>query len=68
MVWAAERKLEQDPEAALLIIQKALEQQPNNPEAQALLVEAEEKVRQARLRKGSSLRRLSRGCSSRLQT
>ena len=43
MVWAAERKLEQDPEAALLIIQKALEQQPNNPEAQSLLPQAEEK-------------------------
>src|SRR5215218_7648079 len=37
MVWAAERKLEQDPEAALLIIQKALQEQPNNPEAQSLL-------------------------------
>ena len=43
MVWAAERKLEQDPEAALLIIQKALQQQPNNPEAQSLLPAAEEK-------------------------
>jgi Domain of unknown function (DUF4388) len=43
MVWAAERKLEQDPEAALLIIQKALQQQPNNPEAQSLLPVAEEK-------------------------
>lgn len=43
MVWSAERKLDQDPEAALLIIQKALEQQPNNPEAQALLPVAEEK-------------------------
>ena len=43
MVWSAERKLEQDPEAALLIIQKALEQQPNNLEAQSLLPVAEEK-------------------------
>ena len=43
MVWAAERKLEEDPEAALLIIQKALVQQPNNPEAQSLLPVAEEK-------------------------
>lgn len=43
MVWAAERKLEQDPEGALLIIQKALQQQPNNPEAQSLLPNAEEK-------------------------
>src|SRR5215203_1510871 len=43
MIWAAERKLEQDPEAALLIVQKALQQQPNNPEAQSLLPAAEEK-------------------------
>ena len=43
MVWSAERKLEEDPEAALLIIQKALQQQPNNPEAQSLLPTAEEK-------------------------
>jgi hypothetical protein len=43
MVWAAERKLDDDPEAALLIIQKALQQQPNNPEAQSLLPTAEEK-------------------------
>src|SRR5215204_5956448 len=43
MVWSAERKLEQDPEAALLIIQTALQQQPNHPEAQALLPVAEEK-------------------------
>jgi Domain of unknown function (DUF4388) len=43
MVWSAERKLEEDPEAALLIVQKALQQQPNNPEAQALLPVAEEK-------------------------
>jgi hypothetical protein len=43
MVWAAERKLEEDPEAALEIIQKALQQQPNNPEAQSLLPTAEQK-------------------------
>jgi hypothetical protein len=43
MVWSAERKLEDDPEAALDIIQKALQQQPNSPEAQALLPAAEEK-------------------------
>ncbi|HEY2961797.1 MAG TPA: DUF4388 domain-containing protein [Pyrinomonadaceae bacterium] len=42
MVWSAERKLESDPEAALQIIQTALQQQPNNPEAQALLPAAEE--------------------------
>jgi hypothetical protein len=43
MVWAAERKLDTDPEAALQIVQTALQQQPNNPEAQALLPMAEEK-------------------------
>ena len=43
MVWSAERKLDEDPDAALQIIQKALQQQPNNPEAQALLPVAEEK-------------------------
>jgi hypothetical protein len=43
MVWSAERKLEEDPETALLIIQKALQEQPNNPEAQSLLPTAEEK-------------------------
>ncbi len=42
MVWSAERKLESDPEAALRIIQAALRQQPNSPEAQALLPAAEE--------------------------
>lgn len=41
MVWSAERKLESDPEAALQIIQAVLQQQPNNPEAQALLPDAE---------------------------
>ena len=43
MVWSAERKLESDPETALQIVQSALQQQPNNPEAQALLPVAEEK-------------------------
>jgi uncharacterized protein DUF4388 len=43
MVWSAERKLDTDPEAALLIVQNALQQQPNNPEAQALLPTAETK-------------------------
>src|SRR5688572_22659425 len=43
MVWSAERKLETDPEEALQIIQAALQQQPNSPEAQALLPTAEEK-------------------------
>lgn len=43
MVWSAERKLDEDPDTALQTIQKALQQQPNNPEAQALLPVAEEK-------------------------
>lgn len=43
MVWSAERKLDTDPESALQIVQAALQQQPNNPEAQALLPVAEEK-------------------------
>ena len=43
MIWSAQRKLESDPEAALAVIQKALQQQPNNPEAQRLLIDAEEK-------------------------
>lgn len=43
MVWSAERKLDEDPDAALQIIQRALQQQPKNPEAQALLPVAEEK-------------------------
>jgi len=42
MVWSAERKLETDPEAALQIVHDVLRQQPNNPEAQALLPAAEE--------------------------
>ena len=43
MIWSAQRKLDEDPETALSTVQKALQQQPNNPEAQALLVAAEEK-------------------------
>jgi len=43
MVWSAERKMDTDPEAALQIIQNALQQQPNNPEAQSLLPTAEKK-------------------------
>ena len=42
MVWSAERKLETDPEAALQIVHDVLRQQPNNPEAQALLPAAED--------------------------
>jgi hypothetical protein len=43
MIWSAQRKLDNDPEAALLIAQKALQQQPNNADAQRLLTDAEEK-------------------------
>lgn len=43
MIWSAQRKLDSDPEGALLIVQKALQQQPNNAEAQALLGDAEQK-------------------------
>ena len=43
MIWSAQRKLDNDPEGALLAVQKALQQQPNNTEAQALLVDAEER-------------------------
>ena len=43
MIWSAQRKLDSDPEAALLFVQKALQQQPNNADAQRLLVDAEEK-------------------------
>lgn len=43
MIWSAQRKLDEDPEGAMLTVQKALQQQPNNAAAQALLVAAEEK-------------------------
>lgn len=43
MIWSAERKLDDDPETALTIVQTALEQEPNNPTAQALLQSAESK-------------------------
>jgi hypothetical protein len=39
MIWSAQKKLDSDPEAALLIVQKALQQQPNNAERTSLLVE-----------------------------
>ena len=44
LIWAAERKLNEDPEAALLMIQRVLEEEPKNPEAQKLLPDAEEKL------------------------
>jgi hypothetical protein len=43
MVWAAERKIDEDPQAALEIIQQALQLEPKNTEAQALLSIAEAK-------------------------
>src|ERR1700752_1909815 len=43
MIWSAERKLDEDPEEALLIVQKARQEQPNNPKAQALIPVAEKK-------------------------
>src|SRR6185369_10185912 len=42
LIWAAERKLEQDPEGALSIIQRVLQDEPNNADAQKLLSMAEE--------------------------
>jgi Domain of unknown function (DUF4388) len=44
MIWSAERKLDEDPEAALLIIQRVLEAEPKNSEAQNLLPKAEERL------------------------
>jgi hypothetical protein len=44
LIWAAERKLNDDPEAALVMIQRALEEDPKSIEAQRLLPEAEEKL------------------------
>jgi len=44
LIWAAERKLDNDPESALVMIQKALEEDPKNADAQKLLPEAEDKL------------------------
>jgi Domain of unknown function (DUF4388) len=43
MLWSAKLKLDSDPDAALIIVQKILGEEPNNSEAQALLGPAEEK-------------------------
>src|SRR5262245_32361951 len=43
LIWSAEKQLEQDPEAALVTIQRALQEEPNNTEAQTLLQKVEEK-------------------------
>jgi hypothetical protein len=44
LIWSAERKLDTDPEAALVMIQRVLEEDPKNAEAQKLLPQAEEKL------------------------
>lgn len=44
LIWSAERKLDEDPEAALVMIQKALEADPQNADAHKLLPQAEEKL------------------------
>jgi hypothetical protein len=42
MVWSAERKLQNDPDAALNILQRVLQEDPKNKRAQELLNDAEE--------------------------
>jgi len=42
MVWSAERKLEGDPDVALAILHRVLQEDPKNARAQELLEEAEE--------------------------
>jgi len=42
LIWAAQRKLDEDPESALVMLQAALEEEPKNAEAQKLLPEAED--------------------------
>jgi hypothetical protein len=44
VIWAVERKMDDDPEAALIMIQRVLEEDPKNAEAQKLLPQAEEKI------------------------
>ena len=44
LVWAAERNLVDDPDSALSMIQKALEIEPKNADAQRLLPQAEENL------------------------
>ena len=43
LVWSAERKLEGDPEAALTILHRVLQEDPKNTRAQELLNKAEER-------------------------
>lgn len=44
LIWSVERKLDDDPEAALIMIQRVLEEDPKNADAQKLLPQAEEKL------------------------
>jgi hypothetical protein len=44
LLWSAERKLDEDPESALVMIQRVLEEDPKNTQAQKLLPEAEKKL------------------------
>ncbi len=43
LMWTAERKLDEDPEEALSILQRVVQEEPNNPRAKELLTEAETK-------------------------
>ena len=44
LIWSAQRKLDEDPEDALTILQRVLQEEPKNTEAQELLKEAEAKL------------------------
>ena len=44
LLWSVERKLDEDPEKALELIQRVLEEDPKNPDAQKLLPQVEEKL------------------------
>jgi hypothetical protein len=44
LIWSAEHNISDNPDTALSMIQKALEIDPKNPDAQRLLPEAEEKL------------------------
>ncbi len=43
LIWSAERRIDDDPEEAMTILQTALQQEPNNARAQELLTQAETK-------------------------
>ena len=44
LIWAIERRLDDDPETALAMVQTVLEDDPGNADAQRLLPQAEEKL------------------------